>query len=267
DIRTPVLSPDQRTVVAARFNPQSGYYDLWLHDLVSNRSSRFSTAGAGNSNWPVWSPDGARVAFLGTRDGVRGLFQRPVNGATEAELIAPIPNALPTDWTHDGQFLIYQLLSAQTSFDIWLLPMTGSRTPIPFVHTPASERRARMAPNGKWLAYSSTVEGPEEVYVQTFPRVGGKRKVSTAGGVNPRWSHDGKELFFLETSSPDAPLMSVEVMPGDTFQFTAPKVVFRLPSKENTGLDPWFDVTDDGRFLMTRPAPRSRAEPTGATVI
>jgi Tol biopolymer transport system component len=252
DIRTPVMSPDRRMIADARLNPQNGLYELWLHTVERNSAARFAASPNGNSIWPVWSPNGDRVAFLGTRNGVKGVFQRSVNGATAEELLLGQPNALPTDWSRDGRFIIYQRLGdAQTSFDVWILPLDGNHTPYPYVQTDASERRARLSPNGKWLAYASTETGREEIFVQSFPTRGGKWPISTDGGLNPVWRRDGRELFFMDSPAGNAALMSVDVGPGPDFEFGSPKVLFRPDS--NAGLDAWFDVVDDQRFLMTRP--------------
>jgi hypothetical protein len=91
----------------------------------------------------------------------------------------------------------------------------------------------------------SDESGRNEVYVREFPLTAAGRRwaLSTAGGVNPRWRGDGRELFFAAL---DGTVMSVDVTPGVAFQVAAPKTLFKVPA----GILPNWDVTPDGkRFL------------------
>src|SRR4029079_16386971 len=100
----------------------------------------------------------------------------------------------PTDWSRDGQSLLYT--DSQLSNDVWVLPLSGDRKPIPFLTTPANENRARFSPDGHWIAYTSDESGNSCVYVQRFPASGGKWQVSEGAGVEPHWRGDGRELYY-----------------------------------------------------------------------
>ena len=82
-----------------------------------------------------------------------------------------------------------------------------------------------LSPDGRWLAYVSDESGRYEVYVQSFPGGGGKRQVSTGGGIGPRWRGDGKELFY---HAPDGKLMAVPVKSGASFEAGAPVALFEF---------------------------------------
>ena len=135
---------------------------------------------------------------------------------------------------------------------MWFLPLTGDRKPAPFLKTPFYERHAQLSPDGSWIAYISDESGKgAEVYVQSFPAGGGKWQVSTGGGVQPRWRHDGKELFYV---APDGKMMAVPVEAGATFEAGRPEALFQT---RTFGLAPsgsysqQYDVTLDGqRFLI-----------------
>ncbi|PYT19609.1 MAG: hypothetical protein DMG57_44750 [Acidobacteria bacterium] len=261
----PALSPDGRRLALSRVGPQSGSSqaetwpnlggDIWVLDLARGGASRltFNTA----ADWPVWSPDGSRIAFASYRDGNMNLYQKAANGTGNEELLLKSDeDKAPTDWSRDGRFLIYASLNPKTEFDVWVLPMDGDRKPFPFLQTQFGEGGARLSPEGQWMAYQSSESGRWEVYVRPFGGVSaagnktpsGKWPISTGGGVFTRWRGDGKELFYLT----DERIMAVEVRSGTsngrpTFDAGIPKPLFNVKSYGNFP----FTVTADGqRFLV-----------------
>ena len=80
-----------------------GNQDLWLLDGA--RMSRF-TFDAATDAYPLWSPDGTRIAFRSTRTGKGDLYQKLTSGAgTEERLVASDQVKIPTNWSADGRFL------------------------------------------------------------------------------------------------------------------------------------------------------------------
>ena len=126
------------------------------------------------------------------------------------------------------------------------MPVRGDGPATPFLQTEFAERLGRFSPDGRWMAYVSNESGTDEVYVRPFPVSSGKWKISTAGGTEPRWRHDGKELFFL---APDMKLMAVAVEAGPTFRSSRPNTLLRNAHEPGR---PWgYDVSADGqRFVM-----------------
>src|SRR5262249_6998124 len=145
---------------------------------------------------------------------------------------------IPTDWSGDGRYIIYQQLDPKTNFDVWVLPMTGSgeAKPFPVVRTEASEGVGTLSPDGRWLAYVSDESGRNEVYVQSFPRGGGKRLVSTGGGSSPRWRRDGRELFYY---AGDGKLMAAPVRSGESFEIGSVVSLFDFRAGTPQGVPPY----------------------------
>jgi len=220
----PRLSPDEKRVAVSRVDPQTVSADIWLIDLARNTPSRF-TFDPANEISPVWSPDGSRIVFSSNREGVANIYQRLSNGAGNDELVFRSGRqAGPYDWSPDGKFILFGMISATTGNDIWLLPLFGDQKPTPFIQTNFAEIQARFSPDGRWVAYASNESGPFQVYVQSHPISGGKWQVSTTGGAQPEWRRDGKELFYL---APDRKLMAVQVNGAEsTFSIGIPKPLF-----------------------------------------
>jgi hypothetical protein len=140
------------------------------------------------------------------------------------------------------------VVASNTQFDIWAMALDadkGSAKPFPYLQTEFREAYSRFSPDGRWLAYTSDESKRNEIYVQSFPTPGGKLPVSTKGGERPVWSRDGKELYFV---SPDGKMMAAEVKTGSKFEAGVPKPLFNV--RLSRGMDAWFDVTGDGRFLI-----------------
>ena len=223
--------------------------DIWLLD--GTRTSRF-TVDAGFEQCPVWSPDGRYIVFDSNRAGTRDLYLRSANGAGEERTAVTSTNdKVVTDWSRDGRFMAYE----QNPGDLWIAPMQGGGRPFVFLRTNSQELEARFSPDGRWVAYKSNESGQFEVYVRPFsgsssqPADGGQWQVSSDGGVNPRWSADGRELYYV---SPDGTLMAVPIaVDGITLKPGAPVVLFR-PRIVNGGAAFYteYDVARDGRFLI-----------------
>jgi Tol biopolymer transport system component len=158
----------------------------------------------------LWSPDGTRIAYSAARTtSYLDLFQAAVSGdsAEEPLLVTPMSKQL-SDWSLDGRFLAFRISDPQTGYDVWAMPLEGDRKAMPIARTPADERDGQFSPDARWVAYESNDTGRPEIYVRPFGRNGDPERVSTSGGTQARWRHDGQELFYV---APDAELMSVVV--------------------------------------------------------
>ena len=108
---------------------------------------------------------------------------------------------VPDDWSSDGRFLLFCNNDPQTGMDLWVLPVSNEKKPVPFLNTKFEERDGQFSPDGKWVAYESNESGRFEIYVQPFPGPGGKFQISANGGAQPRWNKNGKEIFYVSLDS------------------------------------------------------------------
>ena len=254
DYGLPALSPDEQRLAIDRIDRDTGAPDIWVIDLSLGTTSRFTSDPAGDY-WPVWSPDGSRIAFSSNRlvGGGTDIYQKMLSGdVVEELLLRPGATVFPTDWSTDGRFILYQALDTRTNYDLWALPIEGERKPITLVQTAFSETQGRLSPDGRWLAYTSDESGRQEVYVRPFLRPGGAQLISTGGGMQPIWRKtDGKELFYL---SPERRVMSASVQSDpSTFRASVPRVLFDEPVASDS-----YAVSRDGeRFLINTVLPEA----------
>ena len=167
-------------------------------DLARGAFTRF-TFDAAADGFPLWAPDGSRIAFESTRTGSWDIWLKPSSGmGMEERLLGTPSNEWPLDWSMDGRFLLYYQDGGKTGADLWALPMTGDdRNPIAVANTPFEEITGEFSPDGRWVAYETNESGRFEIVVQPFPNPTGKWQVSTSGGMRPRWRADGRELYFV----------------------------------------------------------------------
>jgi Tol biopolymer transport system component len=243
----PRISPDGgRIAVTHTSEGRRDRTRIWVVDAARGTMSPLPREGF---SAPVWMPDGQRLVFRGVSPP--GLYRARADGASEPELLlATAGNVQPGSVAPDGSVLAYAG-PGQTGQDIWLLPLAGEPKARPWLQTSANETGPEISPDGRFIAYASDVSGRYEVYVQPFPGPEGARhQVSLAGGQAPRWSRDGRELFFMTDVRPRR-LLAAEVRSGAGFSTGAPREV--LPA----GIEPpaaagGYDVSTDGRFILLR---------------
>ncbi|HYM10119.1 MAG TPA: protein kinase [Bryobacterales bacterium] len=255
----PALSPDGRKV-AVMITSVTGS-DVWIIEVERGTRIRFTAEGA--SAFPVWGPDGSRVAFQSTASGPWNLFWKPLDGSAGSQPLlrmadsSParswpntgtnlLPGTLPTlsgagpqfpvSWAPDGTLAFHER-KPNGERDIWVV--SPGNDPVPFLLTPFDERLPRFSPDGKWLAYVSDESGRNDVYVQPFPGPGPKWLVSTDGGTDPVWSKDGRELFYRQGDQ----MMAVSAAPKAEFSASRPRRLFQVR----------FDTGDNGPTTTFHP--------------
>jgi Tol biopolymer transport system component len=247
DIGNIELSPDGRRVAVAVLDPTRGTRDLWFYDAASGERSRFTSAPA-DENWLVWSPDGRRVAYNAfSRDGLDLLVAPATDSRAAERVLGDADGKWPVSWSPDGRTLLVVTNAPQTGNDIWALPLTGDRRPVPLLRTPVAENWATFSPDGRWIAYSAADTGASEVYVMRYPATGQRWRISNGGGSAARWRRDGREIYYV---APDRWLMAAAVNgSGTEFEMSPPAELFetRFPYPPYHS----FDVSADGqRFLV-----------------
>jgi Tol biopolymer transport system component len=239
---------------AAAMRVVDGSADIWTFETGSDRVRRI-TAGPTADLAPVWSPDGQRLIFSRNAKGMFDLYETPAGGSPATPFFTTPEGKLATDWSLDGRFVAYHTPDPKTLLDIWAVPVQGDRTPVEVRRTPFNDVQGQFAPNGRWMAYVSDESGQNEVYVQPFPGPGESMPVSTAGGVQPRWRRDGRELFYLGA---DGRLMAVAIAStsndsslqvGSPVPLFAPRIAGG-PTVPTNGTANYAVTADGTRFLI-----------------
>ena len=254
--QSPAISPDGRSVALHRHEGTGG--DIWVMDADGGKLSRLTFDASQENAHPLWSADGTQIVFGSRRNNKWGLYRKPSNGTGREELLFESDLVkMPMSVSATGTVLFY-VEATKSGRDVWALPLSGDRKPVPLLETRFSEAHPQISPDGRWFAYSSDETGRAEIYVQTFPPGGGKWQVSSSGGTFARWRPDGKELFYMERAS-FGRIVGVDVRAtGTTFEFSAPRPLFDSGylnfAPGHTGNYNTFDVSADGtRFLIPRP--------------
>jgi len=237
----PRFSPDGNHIAFGARNPD----DIWVYDLPTQTRRRFTLDGASNND-PTWSPDGRQIGFAGNRPSRKDLLVRNADGTgSERQLVVREGLQWPSAWTRDGR-IVFTDVPLDEDRDIWVVKADGSEAPVPYLDTPFIEKSADVSPDGRWVAYDSNAPGRFEVFVNRFPAPSSSPViVSSAGGTNPRWARDGRELFYWN----DKRLIAVRLDMRDR-----PRVVNYTTVLETSYASadhPNYDVHPDGkRFVV-----------------
>jgi Tol biopolymer transport system component len=243
------VSPDGKRVVARMLGASSSQTDVWIADLVRKAYTRLSFSGTATD--PIWTPDGNRVCY----EDSDALLCQPADGSAPASPVFTQPGmSTIVGMSRDAASMVFVMNTPKTGFDLWLAPSKPPYKAVPLIVMPGNDGAASISPDGRWMAYTSEESGTDEVYVRPFPAVNQNRwQVSTAGGLAPRFSRDGRELYYIATGTAGASsaltLMAAKVLPGVAFSTAPPEVVTALPSGVRG-----FDTAPDGRFILSVPA-------------
>jgi len=253
----PQLSPDGKRVAVAMGA------DIWVADLGRGGFSRLTFDSM--KCCPVWSPAGDRIVFRSDRGAAGDLYQKLASGSGQEELLWKDGRLnIATDVSRDGHYIVFQATDPNTKDDLWALPTSGERKPFSLFRTEFNEGQGRVSPDGQWIAYTSDESGKPEVYAQSFPAPSGKWQVSTAGGADPRWRADGKELYFI---SRDRKLMAVSVKLHPAFEAGIPAPLFEARVSGLTDVRSHYAVSADGRrFLINNPTEDRTPSPIAVVV-
>jgi Tol biopolymer transport system component len=197
--------------------------DIWVWDFGRRTLTRL-TFGPENDYDPVWTPDGRRIAFTRGEGGGAALFFRAADGTGPEERLTTGNKAAmtATSFSPDGSRLVIGQLG-----DIWMLPMSGKSELVPIIHSVGGDSRAYLSRDGRWLAYQSNEAGQDQIYVQPFPELNsGRWQVSPKGGVDPAWSPNGRELFYIDGAGA---LVAVPIESGTAFRAGNPMKLFDAP--------------------------------------
>ncbi len=262
---SPSISRDGRRLAISVIEQLTVAPDVWVFDTTLGTGVR--TKGTDGPDLdPVFSPDGAKIFYAGSR-GTWNIFETSVSGTGEPRSV--LESALskwPNDLSSDGKLLLYREFSSSTRGDLKVLPLSGGRGPFTYLASRFDEDTGVFSPDGRWVAYASEESGRKEIYVATFPEPSRRHRISTDGGTQPRWSRDGRELFFVTSSRT---FMAAPFESARTDQPAgAPRRLFDAPMNVQFGSHtPYkYDVAPDGRFLVMLQASEEPPPPLGLVV-
>jgi serine/threonine protein kinase len=244
DIANPTVAPVGRR---AAFNVHGATNEIAIADLERGTITGL-TSNSNGSQSPVWSPDGRRIAYRGTRKGFRNVWAKSVDGTSDEQQLTRGDHVqTPLSWSPDGKFLMYYDVDPVTGFDLWLVsPADGKMQPL--VTAPLEQNGGQWSPDGRWIAYSSQESGRNEIFVVPFPLNGQRSRISTAGGSEPLWSPDGRELFYRAAGQ----IMAVDVRTSPSFSAGTPRTLFPDGFVNGPNGKTGYSIALDGRFLFAQ---------------
>jgi len=242
------LSPDGRKVVGDQTDQDGRLTDIWIREVVPGLPPTRLTFDPSLHWTPIWSPDGKQIMYSANRKLGMQLYVKNADGSGSEKEVTDLGLGLMVnawDWSRDGKYSLFRKRN-----ELWYFSWPESAAK-PLIQSNWTVQNAHFSPDGRWVAYASNETGNMEIYVSTFPSGEGKWQVSSAGGQEPRWRQDGKELFYLST---EGKMMAVSVTPGTAFKAGSPIALFQTTHRRQpiSAQDRFsYDVSGDGqRFLI-----------------
>jgi len=242
---TPRLDAQETHVLVSLFSPRTHGGDVWSLDLENGtrrRESFYDRPGGGSA---IWMPSGDRIVYSVLLDTHLEMFIKNTASGDNGQLLQTglDGSKVISDISLEGNSILYQYESDNGTQTSYGQSLTGGK---PFLIGPmAEDELPRLSPDGGWVAAPSNESGSVEIVVRPFaPNSVGSVQVSFGGGHDPRWSRDGKELFYRTN---DWHIVSVPVIDLKQHRFGRPAALFRLPEGAE------YDVVNGKRFLVNEP--------------
>jgi len=176
---------------------------------------------------PLWSPDGSKITFDSLHSG-EGIATKAADGSGSRQTLfdTEMDGIQPDAWSADGKIFAFTVDKGANG-DLWIEDLGAKGQPKLFQPNASG---AVFSPNGKFIAYTSFQSGVYQIFVRQFPS-GGQWQISNDGGAGPKWSRDGRELFY---ASPAAyfhnwTIEEVNVQTEPSFHASSPHVLFQFP--------------------------------------
>ena len=253
----PRLSPDQTQVAMVLLDARTAVQNIWIMDRARHTVSRF-TFGARDVG-PVWSPDGKWIAYAAEDQGsTRKLVLKPTDGSAGEHVLLRGGNdtlAQPVSWSSDGRTLmVVRHQDRASENEVWAVSV-GDGTARRLMHG-RGLNHPQLSPDGRWLAYIADENGSVDVYLTRYPDLRGRWQVSSGESRFPKWSKDGKEIYYISGSEM---LTAVRVDgSGEAPRFSSPETLFHLSLASNANA---YDPTSEGNFIVAVPVFDESQEP------
>jgi eukaryotic-like serine/threonine-protein kinase len=252
---TPRISPDG-SKVAYMTGERGTVNDIWIRDLEYDRAVRITEQSGGYFN-PRWSPDATQLCYVCQPKGVQDLCMKSLRDGSAGRLFYESPNWKTSgSWLPDGSAVLASEQMPETNEDLVLLPVENPAERRVLLATPFVEDLPEVSPDGRWVAYISNPTGRFDVYVRSIEMGSDQWQISTDGGVQPRWSANGRELFHVTL---DGRVMATPVQLSPGFRPGTATELVRLPEPPDVYQALFEDVTPDGQRLLLNLPTESRA--------
>ncbi len=241
------LSPDGTRILFNRLM-SDGMMDLYIHDLRRDHTDLLTRRG--HAYDAEWSPDGQAVAFAALDNQGRSIYVVPSDFSGPARKVIAGTDARPhfSQWTREGSTFV--LFDRSSRGGIWTARADGQGGLTELINTPLGEGWAMISPDGRLIAYVGFEGERQDVYVQRYPDLGPRLRVSRDGGGQPRWGPGSRALYFRH----EGRIFKANMEVAPTLQVTS---VVTLPLED--GYDTaasghqHYDLSLDGsRFLMVK---------------
>ena len=255
----PRFSPDARQLAVEIEGPN---HDFYVYDFARAVLTKMTTDG--ESHWPVWSPDGSRLAYRSGHMAAWRMWEMPADRSGAPERLPGVGVSQSAEsWSPDGRAIAYTASTGQVGSHIMVASLDDHQSQT-IVDVRGAAGSPKFSPDGHWIAYCSNESGTPQVYVQAFPGPGAKIQVSADGGTDPVWQRNGGELYYRNGDK----MMAVGVSTRSTFAAARPRLLWEghYSHGMNASCGPPgatssnYDVTADGqRFLMIKDATLDQA--------
>jgi Tol biopolymer transport system component len=254
------IAPDGRRAAVVK-QESTNASAIWMVDLQRGGITRF-TSGRGSDSQPLWSTDGARLAFASSPNGRTAFFVKAISGGSPETLLFDGGATFKTlhAWSHDGKSIVFGQLDPVTGQDLWILPLDGDKagTPVPYLRTPFAKTFATLSLDDRWAAYLSPEGGRQDLWVESFPQPGERYRVTTGGALGGGFQRNG-HLVYATLS--DREIYDVPLLPGKEFRLGPPRRLFTAPPV-TLGID---IMPDGSKALVSVPVDRQAI--TSLTVV
>ena len=247
----PVWSPDGKKIAVTVGIPEGAGSSIWIYDVASKAFSRL-TSGI-TAMRPAWTADGKRVAFINYVRGASAVWWANADDSGSAKLFQRLPgeDILEIVFSGDGRYAVFRTNrnpARANKYDLFYVALAekGESRAMPLLQTSFDEYMPSLSPDSRWIAYQSNETGKYEIYIRPFPGPGGRVQVSTAGGVEPRWSADGAHVVYREARA----FRSATISPnGRSLSVTGRDSLFADTDERIDRPHQDYDIARDGRFV------------------
>jgi WD40 repeat protein len=229
-----VVSPNGKRIAFEIFTDTDERFAM-AEDL--ERGVRTPLSARGHlADGTAWAPDNDTVYFDSNAGGPWAIFRKAVTGGGEPESLGTPEGSIDTgllDVSPDGQWVLCYGSTKDGKASLYLRSTAaGQEAWRQWTASSSMEEYGVFSPDSRWIAYTSDASGRVEAYIASLgdgPEVR-RWQISSAGGVEPRFSPDGKKLYYRSPSF-DWMVVDLTLAPGAVTAGT-PTKLFSLPPIE-----------------------------------